>query len=108
MKGGGIFVDLGTTLELTNSIVTENKSRQFGGGITNEGSLRVVRSIIRDNTLPLALLGGATSSGGGIFNFQGASVTIIESTVSGNEAARGAGIRNDAGTLKIIKQHHQW
>ena len=101
VAGGGIRIFAGSSLSLTNCIVRENKSRQFGGGISNEGFLQIFQSTISDNTLPIGTLGGETSSGGGIFNSGNGSIEIDQSTISGNEAARGGGIRNAGGRLEI-------
>lgn len=101
VAGGGIYVQSEASLSLYRVRVFENKSRQFGGGISNAGFLSVSESIITRNTLPVGTLGGQTASGGGIFNFSGGSVDIDRSLLAGNEAARGAGIRNAGGRLEI-------
>jgi CSLREA domain-containing protein len=101
VNGGGIFISEGSSLSLTNCIVRENKSRQFGGGISNAGFLQIFQTTISDNTLPIRILGGQTASGGGIFNFGRGVIQIDQSTISGNEAARGGGIRNAGGRLDI-------
>jgi len=101
VNGGGVFISEGSGLSLTNCIVRENKSRQFGGGISNAGFLQIFQTTISDNTLPISTLGGQTASGGGIFNFNEGRIQIDQSTISGNEAARGGGIRNAGGGLSI-------
>jgi hypothetical protein len=101
VSGGGIYVESDMSLSLLRCRVRENKSRQFGGGVSNAGSLQVAQTTIERNTLPRDTLGGFTASGGGIFNFRNGSIEVWQSTISENEAARGAGIRNAGGFLRI-------
>jgi CSLREA domain-containing protein len=114
VSGGGIYIDAGADLALSDSVVTDNKSNEFGGGISNAGELHIFTSTIQNNcvsnnavagipcsSIPLGSGGGQTESGGGIFNFDMANVTIDQSTISGNRATRGGGIRNAGGHLEI-------
>jgi CSLREA domain-containing protein len=114
VPGGGIYIDAGAYLALSDSVVSDNKSTEFGGGISNAGELQIFTSTIQDNCVsnsavhgvpcnstPLGSGGGQTESGGGIFNFSMGNVTIDESTISGNRATRGGGIRNGGGHLEI-------
>ena len=93
--GGGIFNDNGT-LALTNSTVGGNRVEGGDGGIFNVGTLTISSSTISDNT--------ADTQGGGIYNAtQGATLTLTNSTVSGNIARFGGeagGIFNE-GTLTL-------
>lgn len=100
--GGGIYVGDGTTVTLARVRVRENKSRQFGGGITNDGNLTVSQSLIVRNTLPLDFIGGVTSSGGGILNSVGGVLRVERSLIAENEAGRGGGIRNAGGTMVVV------
>jgi len=86
--GGGLFA--AGTLELTSSSVTGNSSSTGGGGIFSTGAIIVVDSTIADNP-----------SGGGIGSGGDVSVTIINSTVSGNEAVTGGGIFTE-GALTLV------
>ena len=99
---GGLYVGDGTTVTLARVRVRENKSRQFGGGIANDGDLTVFQSAILRNTLPLNAIGGVTSSGGGILNSVGGTLRVDRSLVAENEAARGGGIRNAGGTMVVV------
>jgi CSLREA domain-containing protein len=114
VPGGGIYIDAGAYLALSDSVVSDNKSTEFGGGISNAGELQIFTSTIQDNCVsnsavrgvpcdstPLGSGGGQTESGGGIFNFSMGNVTIDKSTISGNRATRGGGIRNGGGHLEI-------
>ncbi len=99
---GGIYVGEGTTVTLSRVRVRENKSRQFGGGITNDGNLTVFQSLVVRNTLPLNAIGGVTSSGGGILNSVGGVLRVERSLIAENEAGRGGGIRNAGGTMVVV------
>ncbi|HBV65222.1 MAG TPA: hypothetical protein DEF45_19615 [Rhodopirellula sp.] len=89
--GGGVRNE--GTLLLADSVVTGNRASR-GGGIGNyNGTLSVQRSIITGNG------DAATQSGGGIENYSyydPASVSVMDSTVSGNRAAVGGGVNNHA------------
>jgi len=98
--GGGILVLAGATLTLTDSTVFGNTA-QSGGGISNRGTLTVLRSTVAAND---ATHSSVTPQGGGIYS-EG-TTTLVNSTVSGNLAAdteasteEGGGIYVDGGTL---------
>jgi hypothetical protein len=95
--GGGILNDEHSVLTVSNCTVTQNQSAD-GGGILNFGTATVNNSTITNNT-------GA--NGGGVAN-EGGTMTIANSTISGNTAygpppydmgadARGGGIYNGYG-----------
>jgi hypothetical protein len=52
--------------------------------------------------------GGGASGGGAIDVNSGGTLTLTNSTVSGNSALVGGGIRNNGGTLTVAGQHRQW
>ncbi|MBD2409566.1 hypothetical protein FACHB389_09210 [Nostoc calcicola FACHB-389] len=92
---GSIFLNSNTSLNLTNSTVSNNQGAV--GGIFNRGNLSLTNTSVSGNQ--------GSSLGGGIFNTGALSLT--NSTVSGNAAyifrsfyAYGGGIFN-TGTLKI-------
>ena len=90
-EGGGIF-NAGT-LTLTRCQVTGSTATSGGGALTNAtgGIANIVSS---------TLFGNSADSGGAIDN-QG-TLTIVNSTISGNEAtANGGGIDSQAGTTTI-------
>jgi hypothetical protein len=99
--GGGIYINQGSSLGLIDSIVRDNQSREFGGGISNAGFLHIVRSTIRDNQTSTNGDGGQSASGGGIFNSSTGRIQIDSSTISDNRATRGGGISNGGGRLDI-------
>ena len=95
---GGIHNVAGGTLTLTNSTVSGNAAGDDGGGIRNSGTANVVSSTIANNRA------GLNSSpnnlgGGGVHNFAG-TLTLTNSTVSGNVARTdGGGIFIEMGTV---------
>ncbi len=80
-EGGGISVDSGTDVTLSNVIVSGNTTVGNGGGIYNAATLSLIDTAISGNSANL---------GGGIFN-EG-TIAITSSTVSGNMADTGAGL----------------
>jgi len=78
-----------------------------GGGIYNEGDLTLLQLVVRDNLAPSAPSGSSTAAeghGGGIYNACAesacATLTMSDTTVISNEAARGGGIFS-AGRLEM-------
>jgi len=83
--GGGILVDVGSTLNLSNVVVSHNATTNpgagggAGGGIFNGGgSITLTNSTVSSNTV-----GGSGGAGGGVYNYEG-TLTLNNSTVSGN------------------------
>jgi hypothetical protein len=99
--GGGINIEAGATLTVTNSTVRGNSAGSVGnpevegGGILNSGTLIVSNSTISGNTAS-----GISGSGGGIFN--AGTLTIMDSTLSGNVAIKGAGLDNSSPTEPVM------
>ena len=85
-NGGGI-TNFGSTLTVNNSIISGNTGRD-GGGIFNNGTTEINNSTVRDNTASIA--------GGGLFNNRDRTLTLNNSTVSGN-VSNGAQIQNGTG-----------
>ena len=78
-QGGGGIVNNGT-LTIDSSTVSGNSATVvFGGGIINNGALTLRASTVSGNT---ALANGGY--GGGITNDPGGTITMMNSTVSGN------------------------
>ena len=94
--GGGIFVDSGATLNLTDSEVVGN-SAENGGGIASVGTLLVSRTTVSGNRAE-----GLQTDGnvGGIYVMQGAA-EIRNTTVSGNSASATAGGIGAVGRLVL-------
>ena len=87
-NGGGIDNVSGGTVSITNGIVRENTGggATGGGGIATNGTLTITTSTVDNNVAT------GSADGGGI-NVIGGEVTITGSTLSGNEADDGGGIR---------------
>jgi hypothetical protein len=90
--------------------VEGGKTFDRGGGILNDGTLRVDHLVVRDNESPFSNGGGIASTGdlevhatvvannnsegvgGGIFTASSAKLTMTQSHVTGNSAGSGGGI----------------
>ena len=100
-QGGGVLIASSSRVSITGSTISGNVA-DVGGGIRNFGQLAVSGSNISDNT--------AEYSGGGISSadassFTSTELTIVESTISGNNVTDaqgvGGGIANQGGELRI-------
>jgi hypothetical protein len=97
-NGGGIY-NLGGTVTINTTTISDNVGSTNGGGIYNYTSNSCCVATVTINT---STLNGnsATDSGGGIYNYAScgycvATVTVNNSTLSGNSAANlGGGIYN--------------
>lgn len=92
-SSGGAIGNVGTAA-INNSTVSGNSGGTNGGAVANEsGTLTITNSLLTNNS---AFSSGA---GGGISNF--GSLTVINSTLSGNSGGRGGGISN-RGTATVF------
>ena len=83
VSGGGIYnVGYYTSVALVNSTVSDNVAVGFGGGIANIGSLSLTNTTVSVNTV---LDSGGDSNGGGIYSDPGASVSLQNSIIAGNQ-----------------------
>lgn len=117
--GGGITNVEQASMTLTDSLVSGNSAGLEGGGILNAGTLSVIDSNISGNNASgegggiYCRAGEATLTnteiseneavrpGGGARLLEGASMTLIDSTVSDNTALSGGGI-DSGGTLSLV------
>jgi CSLREA domain-containing protein len=90
----GLSIDPNTTVTLIECSVRDNASNNQGGGIRNFGNLTLLRSEVRNNSLPTDFGGGVTSTGGGILNATGGTLRVFDSLIADNVANRGGGIGN--------------
>jgi CSLREA domain-containing protein/uncharacterized repeat protein (TIGR01451 family) len=126
--GGGIFNE--GRLHLQSSVVTGNKSDQYGGGIANgslfsTGNLTIIQSSIYSNTgdtgggIANGKVGSpsdtgnlsvtqssiysnaADNNGGGIFNH--GSLTLTQSNIYSGTAGFGGGIYNSYGSVFVMQ-----
>jgi len=83
--GGGIDDEFcGSTVNLSNALVTGNTASSGGGGVFVDcATLNVTASTISNNTAPV---------GGGIFAVFDATVNVTNSSVTGNTASEGGGV----------------
>ena len=94
-SGGGIFVNPGATLTLTNSLVDGNSAVEAGGGIDTEGQLTVTGSTISDNSVTGGIAAGggiAAASTDGSNSTPTAPVSIENSTITGNSLPSSCGV----------------
>jgi Right handed beta helix region len=77
-SGGGIHNGEGNTVNLISSTIADNTA-VTGGGVYNQGTLRLQSSAITRNTAT-----GGPGSGGGVFNDGGTVIIDANSTVSNN------------------------
>lgn len=95
--GGGIYNAASGVLTLVNSRVDE-ASAYRGGGIYNAGVL-----IIKDAS---SVVSNSATFGAGIYNVEGASATLTDALVWGNQASiEGGGIVNDGGAVEIYRSN---
>ncbi|MCH8061585.1 MAG: hypothetical protein IH861_03680 [Chloroflexi bacterium] len=95
--GGGIFNNAGGTLTVTDSAVDDNSAGESGGGIDSRGDTTVIGSSISDNSAATLI----ARPGGGLFNGEGGTMSITDSTISGNSATNAGGIANGNGTITL-------
>ncbi|MGB3418884.1 MAG: bluetail domain-containing putative surface protein [Dolichospermum sp.] len=90
------------TANLTNSLIDNNSSANNGAGIYNEGSLTLTNTIVSNNSIINKISSYAvTGEGGGIYNSDTGSITLINSTINQNISEfNGGGISNQ-GTVLI-------
>ena len=94
--GGGIYAN--GNLTLTTSTVAGNTAAGNGGGISDNSSsyqVKVYQSTISGNRAT-----GSSSLGGGINNYANETLTVVQSTVTLNQASQGGGLYN-AGTATV-------
>jgi CSLREA domain-containing protein len=92
--GGGIYNDSAGTV-IARQMLVQNNSGTDGGGIYNRGMTHFYNSALVTNT--------AAGEGGGAYN-QGAGGGLLlnNTTVGGNRAGAGAGIRNQDGNFQFM------
>jgi hypothetical protein len=96
-RGGGIFGGGPTTV--ANSTLSQNSATFLGGGIYTGSSLEITNSVLSGN---YSAGSGTDLGGGGIFNYFGPVMTVVNSTFSFNSTAgSGGGIDNRGGTVTI-------
>ncbi|MDR2012779.1 MAG: right-handed parallel beta-helix repeat-containing protein [Rhodanobacter sp.] len=97
-NGGGI--ENNGTLTLTNSTLSGNTTAVAGGGIDNNGMLTVTNSTFNGNTITNDY--PSNGYGGGIYNTDSGTLTVINSTLSNNIGHQAGGGICNSGTLTVI------
>ena len=99
--GRGLLVDAGADVTLINLTIGNNIFADAGGGgILNSGKLTLQNSTVSANT-------ASNNGGGSIYNGISATLTILTSTISNNEATTGpiggGGIFNDTNARATVR-----
>ena len=104
--GGGFFVNGGATLNLSDSVVTDNEGYSFGGGILSYGALNINNCTISFNkagngggfyilfttaNITNSTINNNTTDFQAGVGIQDATVNLTNSTVSNNSATTGGG-----------------
>ena len=99
--GGGVDNKRDSQLTITGSTISKNSATDSGGGLGDSetdgfgpGLLTIVDTTVSHNT--------AVNHGGGI-DVEGTELNVIASTISGNQAATGAGIANGNGAFALLE-----
>ncbi|WP_055495234.1 hypothetical protein [Streptomyces sp. TP-A0356] len=104
--GGGV-ISQGTVKIEDDSVISHNSAGDDGGGIqNNKGTLRIEDSVLSDNTVASAICTQppcVAGDGGAINNGEGGSLDSDRTTVSENVAARRGGGINNEGQAKAKK-----
>ena len=100
-NGGALDIEDGTTVNLTDVIISGNTADDRGGGICirEGGTLNMTGGAITGNT---SYDHTSPSGGGGLFNYEGATATLTNVTITGTDVKLwgGGGICN-YGTLTL-------
>ena len=98
--GGGIY-SINGSVTIIDSTISDNYVDRSGGGIYIEGgSLSINQSLISSNGLGVADGGDGAANGGGLYG-NSATIEILDSTFSENDANNGTAILAHAGSLNI-------
>lgn len=103
-NGGGLHITGAGNTTINAGIVSGNEAAAEGGGLWNgTGTMTIEGAVISEN---VADGDGADQGGGGIYNLNGGTLTILNATISDNEATgtlgSGGGILNDVGSMLTI------
>lgn len=92
-QGGAVYVRANSRLDIDNGAIRDNEAATYGGGIFNNGQLRLGQVQLSTNTV--------TVDGGGILNFTGAVATISGGMLNGNSAGADGGAIANYGDLTL-------
>ncbi|CAB5105007.1 hypothetical protein D3OALGA1CA_1671 [Olavius algarvensis associated proteobacterium Delta 3] len=94
--GGGLLVGVDTKASVTRTLIAMNLTGNQGGGLHNRGTMTVEDSCFFKNN---------AAKGGGVVNGVGADLSLVNVTVSGNQAdiiAGGLGNASAGSTMRIV------
>ena len=94
-SGGAIRNEANRTLTLNNTTLSGNRADR-GGGLANYGTTYLNNSSLDNNT-------SSSYQGGGAYNADFGTLSIFESSITGNDSARGGGGIFSSGTLDISR-----
>ena len=99
-KGGGLEIVNGSDVKVTGSVISGNGASRGGGAFVSfYGKLSLTRSSISGNSAA----GAPTQSGGGIYGYRCTQLNATDSTISGNSGNnRGGGILAEACPLTLV------
>lgn len=103
--GGGIYHV--NDLSLTNSTISNNHTKRRGGGILTDGEIFDSRLYVSNSTVSNNESWATYDNvniygvGGGIYNHKGY-ISLRNSTVSNNHAAKGGGLGNFEGEVSLV------
>ena len=80
-----VIVNAGTTATLRQVTLAHGYGWQVAGGVLNNGALTLDHAVVTENTMATDA-GDYWQGGGGIYNGSGSTLTLVDSTVSGNTA----------------------
>jgi hypothetical protein len=85
-----VIVDAGTAATIRFAALTHGYGWQLAGGVLNNGALTLDHVAVTENTMATNA-GDFWQGGGGIYSGSGATLNLVDSTVSGNRAAWSGG-----------------
>jgi beta-glucanase (GH16 family) len=108
LSGGGsdrvLIVDAGATANLSHLTLADGYGWQLAGGILNNGTLSLDHATVTNNVMATDA-GDFWQGGGGIYNGDGATLYLVDSTVSDNTAAwSGGGVYSFFNTTTLIER----
>lgn len=90
-EGGAVWIGSGAALRIESCLI-DNNTADTGGGIYNEGSVRVVNSTLSGNT---------GNDDGGAAYLNGGTDLFVNTTVTGNSSGEGSGALHSAGQAEL-------
>lgn len=95
VSGNGAFrvfqIAVGRTVAMNDLVIADGRGSPQGGGVLNSGTLSLERVVVRDNVQPAPGPASFDLGGGGIYNGDGATLDLIDSTVSDNTSTNQPG-----------------